>query len=399
MKTHILALNAGSSSIKFTVFDFHNSLQEIMKGEINRIGLNQSHFRWETKSQSKKISYPVTAQNHTEAANILLDFLIEQKMQDTFLAVGHRVVHGGSQYYQPTRVSAELLTDLRKLSPIDSEHMPQEILIIESIQRRFSDLPQLVCFDTAFHHNLPRIVQLLPIPRKYEAVGVRKFGFHGLSYEYLLAELAHLNGEVAANARIIFAHLGSGASLAAVHEKKPMDTSMSFTPTSGVLMGTRSGDLDPGISSYLARTQNLDAKAFNEMVNFHSGLMGISETSSDMQDLLKIESQDVRAKEAISLFCYEIKKRIGAFAAALGGLDTLVFTGGIGENAPAVRARISDDLNFLGIELDITKNEKNERVISKPQSRVEVMVVHTNEELMIARHVCKYLSLSEKKEI
>jgi acetate kinase len=280
---------------------------------------------------------------------------------------------------------------LRRLSPFDPEHLPEEILLTEAFHRRFPELPQVACFDTAFHHDLPRVAQLLPIPRRYEAQGVRRYGFHGLSYAFLMGELARLAGTKAAQGRVILAHLGNGASLAAVHRGKSMDTSMSFTPTAGVPMSTRSGDLDPGLVWYLARTEHLDAKGFNEMVNLKSGLLGVSETSSDMRDLLKHETQDVRAAEAVALFCYEVKKWIGAFAAALGGLDTLVFAGGIGENAPVVRTRICEGLGFLGIQLEERQNATNEGVISAATSRVSVRVIHTDEEVMIARSVCREL--------
>ena len=263
----------------------------------------------------------------------------------------------------------------------------------EAFHRRFPDLPQVACFDTAFHHDLPRVARLLPIPRRYETQGVRRYGFHGLSYAFLMREMARLSGTEAAQGRVILAHLGNGASLAAVRDGKPVDTSMSFTPTAGLPMSTRSGDLDPGLLWYLVRTEGFDAKQFNEMVNFQSGLLGVSETSSDMRDLLARETQDVRAAEAVALFCYQVKKWIGAFVAALGGLDTLVFAGGIGENAPTVRARICDGMGFLGIELEEKRNAANEGVISAAASRVAVRVIRTDEEQMIARSVCRTLGL------
>jgi acetate kinase len=289
-----------------------------------------------------------------------------------------------------------MVAELHQLSPFDPEHLPEEILLTEAFQRRFPDLPQVACFDTAFHHDLPRVAQLLPIPRRYEAQGVRRYGFHGLSYEFLIGELARLAGTEAAQGRIILAHLGNGASLAAVRDGKSIDTSMSFTPIAGVPMSTRSGDLDPGLVWYLARTDKMSVKQFNEMVNFQSGLLGVSETSSDMRDLLDHETRDVRAAEAVAMFCYQVKKWIGAFAAALNGLDTLVFAGGIGENAPTVRARICEGLGFLGIELEDKRNATNEGVISTVASRVMVRVIHTDEELIIARSVCRVLKLNEE---
>jgi len=287
---------------------------------------------------------------------------------------------------------------LRQLSAFDPEHLPEEILLTEAFHRRFPDLPQVACFDTAFHHELPRVAQLLPLPRRFEAKGVRRYGFHGLSYAFLMGELKRLAGSEAAHGRVILAHLGNGASLAAVCGGKSMDTSMSFTPTAGVPMSTRSGDLDPGLVWYLARTEGLDEKRFNEMVNFQSGLLGVSETSSDMRDLLDRETKDVRAAEAVALFCYQVKKWIGAFTAALGGLDTLVFAGGIGENAPMVRARACDGLGFLGVELEEKRNAANEGVISAETSRVTVRVIRTDEELMIAKMVCQVLGLGPKEE-
>jgi acetate kinase len=308
-------------------------------------------------------------------------------------AVGHRVVHGGPNYSQPQRITAEMVEELHQLSAFDPEHLPEEILLTGAFHRRFPDLPQVACFDTAFHHDLPRVARMLAIPRRYEAQGVRRYGFHGLSYEFLMRELARLAGAEAAKGRVILAHLGSGASLAAVRDGQSVDTSMSFTPTAGLPMSTRSGDLDPGLVWYLARTEGLDAKGFNEMASFQSGLLGVSETSSDMRDLLGRETLDVRAAEAGALFCYQVKKWLGAFAAALGGLDTLVFAGGIGENAPAVRARICDGLGFLGIELEEKRNAAGEGVISAAASRVVVRVIRTDEELMIAKTVCRVLSL------
>jgi acetate kinase len=276
--------------------------------------------------------------------------------------------------------------------------MPEEILLTEAFHRRFPDLPQVACFDTAFHHDMPRVAQLLPIPRRYQAQGVRRYGFHGLSYAFLIEELARVGDQAATTGRVILAHLGNGASLAAVRDGKSVDTSMCFTPTAGVPMSTRSGDLDPGLVWYLARTENMSAKQFNEMANFHSGLLGVSETSSDMRDLLDRETQDVRAAEAVALFCYQVKKWIGAYAAALGGLDTLVFAGGIGENAPPVRARICEGLGFLGIELEEKRNVANEGLISAAASPVAVRVIRTDEERMIAKTVCQVLGLGCKNK-
>ncbi len=397
-KPRILTINGGSSSIKFALFEVGDTLLRLLEGDIERIGLPDASFRVKSRNQSDNFSQSVMAPDHTVAVGLLMDWIEARSGHDALTAVGHRVVHGGPTYSKPQRITAKMIDELHRLSPFDPEHLPEEILLTEAFQRRFPDLPQVACFDTAFHHELPRVAQLLPIPRRYEAQGVRRYGFHGLSYAYLMGELARQAGAEAAQARVILAHLGNGASLAAVRDGKPVDTSMSFTPTAGVPMSTRSGDLDPGLLWYLARTEKMSAKQFNEMVNFQSGLLGVSETSADMRDLLDREAQDVRAAEAVALFCYQIKKWIGAFAAALGGLDTLVFSGGIGENAPAVRSRICDGLAFLGIELDEKSNAANAGVISATTGRITVRVIRTDEEWMIAKTVCRVLDLTIAKE-
>jgi acetate kinase len=406
----VLTINGGSSSIKFALFEVgdatrrdslrRDSLRRILEGAIERIGLPEATLRVKGADAADDLSRSVTAPDHAAAVGLLIDWIEERGGRGGALtAVGHRVVHGGPKYYKPQRITAEMVTELKSLSPFDPDHMPEEIQLTEAFHRRFPDLPQVACFDTAFHHDLPRVAQMLPSPRRYEAQGVRRYGFHGLSYQFLMEELARLTGPEVARDRIVLAHLGNGASLAAVHDGKSVDTSMSFTPTAGVPMSTRTGDLDPGLVWYLARTEKMSAKDFNDMVNFQSGLLGISEISSDMRDLLKHETQDVRAAEAVALFCYQVKKWIGAFAAALGGIETLVFAGGIGENAPAVRARICDGLGFLGIELEEKHNAANEGVISAASSRVVVRVIRTNEEQMIAKTVCQVLGLAAKGRI
>jgi len=395
---HILTVNGGSSSIKFALFEAGDPLRRILGGEIERIGLLEATWWVKGLNQADNFSRPIEALGHAAAVGVLMDWIEKRGGRDALTAVGHRVVHGGPKYTQPERITSKIIEELHQLSAFDPDHLPEEILLTEAFHRRFPDLPQVACFDTAFHHDLPRVAQLLPIPRRYEAQGVRRYGFHGLSYAYLMKELARLAGTEAAQGRVILAHLGNGASLAAVHRGKSVDTSMSFTPTAGVPMSTRTGDLDPGLAWYLACTEHLDAQGFNGMVNSQSGLLGVSETSSDMRDLLEREAHDVRAAEAIALFCYQVKKWIGAFAAALAGLDSLVFAAGIGENAPTIRARICDGLGFLGIELDEKRNAANEGLISAATSRVPVRVIRTDEEYMIAETVCRILGLDGKKE-
>jgi acetate kinase len=392
----ILTINGGSSSIKFALFETGESLQQILAGTIERIGLPDASLRVKGLNPADNFSRLVTATDHTVAVGMLMDWIEERSGRDVLTAVGHRVVHGGPKYYEPQLITAEMVEELHRLSPLDPEHLPQEILLTEAFHRRFPELPQVACFDTAFHHDLPRVAQLLPIPRRYEAQGVRRYGFHGLSYEFLMGELARLGDPAATKGRVILAHLGNGTSLAAVRDSKSIDTSMGFTPTAGVPMSTRSGDLDPGLVWFLARTENMSAKQFNTMVNSQSGLLGISETSSDMRDLLEREKQDVRAAEAVALYCYQIKKLIGAYAAALGGMDTLVFAGGIGENAPVIRARICEGLEFLGIEIEEKQNATNEGITSAAGSRVAVRIIRTDEALMIARMVCRVLGHSKK---
>jgi acetate kinase len=392
----ILTVNGGSSSIKFALFEACEPLRRIFEGAVERIGLPGSALRVKGASPADNVSLHVSVLDYKAAVGALIGWIVERVGRDGLAAVGHRIVHGGPEYFKPVRITAEVIAELRRISPFDPEHMPEEILLIESFHRRFSDLPQIACFDTEFHHDLPRVARLLPIPRRYEAQGVRRYGFHGLSYAFLMEELARLDGVETARGRIILAHLGNGASLAAVRSGKSLDTSMSFTPAAGIPMGTRSGDLDPGLIGYLARTEQMSAERFETMVNFESGLLGISETSRDMCDLLSSEARDVRAAEAIALFCYQVKKWIGAFAAVLGGPDMLVFAGGIGENAPTVRSRICDGLKFLGIELDQTRNAQNAPLISTDAGRVKVRVIHTDEELMIARSVVHALAIQKE---
>jgi acetate kinase len=302
------------------------------------------------------------------------------------------------KHIEPERITQELLNKLHRISPYDTDHLPAEIELIEALQQRYPNLPQVACFDTAFHSTMPRVARILSIPRRFDSIGIQRYGFHGLSYAYLMEELARVAGVKAAQGRVILAHLGNGVSLTAVHGGKSIDTSMGFTPTSGLPMSTRPGDLDPGVAWYLMQAENLTPKEFNNLINHESGLLGISETSSDMRDLLNRETQDVRAAEAVKLFCYQVKKWIGAFAAVLGGVETLVFSGGIGENAPEVRARICDGLGFLGIELEEKQNSANDGVISTAASRVAVRVIRTDEELMIAKTVCRVLDLGMASE-
>ena len=388
----ILTINGGSSSIKFALYQTGEPPERKLYGKVDRIGLPGTNLTFSDPTGNQQDSRSFAAADHKSAANFLIDWLQEQDDFASVRAVGHRVVHG-MRHTAPELVTQELLDELHRLRPYAPEHLPREIELIEAFRQRHPKLPQVACFDTAFHGTMPRVAKLLPIPRRFDAKGVQRYGFHGMSYAYLMEELARLGDPAATKGRVILAHLGNGASLAAVRDGKSIDTSMGFTPTAGLVMSTRSGDLDPGLAPYLARTEQVTTEQFYELVNHESGLLGVSETSSDMRDLLDRETQDVRAAEAVALFCYQIKKWIGAFAGALGGLDTLVFAGGIGEHATTVRARICDGLDFLGIELEEKRNAANEGVISAATSRVAVRVIRTDEERMIAETVCSVLGL------
>ena len=393
----VLTINGGSSSIRFALYDEGESLRRMLDGKVDRVGLTGTNLTFKDSTGQSHDNCTIDLADHRSAVDSLMDWLESQLVFASVEAVGHRVVHGMT-HSEPERITPQLLDELRDVTPYDPDHLPLEIELIEAFRQRHPTLPQVACFDTAFHRTMPRVASLLPIPRRYEAAGVRRYGFHGLSYEFLMEELARLGDPAAAKGRVILAHLGNGASVAAVRDGKSIDTSMGFTPTAGLVMSSRSGDLDPGLVSYLARTEQMSAPQFQEMVNHASGLLGVSEISSDMRDLLARESEDVRAAEAVALFCYQAKKWIGSFAAALGGVDTLVFAGGIGENAPVIRERICDGLGFLGVELARTRNAKNASLISSDAGRVKVRVIRTDEELMIARSVTRVLNLGLIRE-
>lgn len=371
----ILTINGGSSSIKFAVFDGE---RRVLGGNIERIGLPGTVL---TSSAGRA---EIGATSHRDAAGQLIEWLAKKIELNSIAGVGHRVVHGGTAFTEHQKISDAMIAELRKIQALDLAHLPAEIALIEIFRERFPNVAHVACFDTAFHREMPRVAKLLPIPRRYDATGVRRFGFHGISYAYLLRELTRIApGE--AKGRVIFAHLGSGASMAAVRGGQAIDTSMGFTPTAGIMMGTRPGDLDPGVLVHVMRSENASADELDNLISKRCGLLGVSETSFDMRDLLARRAGDVRAAEAVELFCYSAKKYIGAFAAALGGLDALVFSGGIGEHSVEVRAEICAGLEFLGIEIDIEKNAKSDGVISR--GRLPVRVIKTDEELMMSEIV------------
>jgi acetate kinase len=355
----VLAINAGSASLKSALFTF------------------ESHPRLITRD--------VTTTRDGSGVRDLVRRLSMQRRDAPLVAIGHRIVHGGPDYDTPRRITADVLAELKHLIPFAPNHLPAAIALIETVTAADPDLPQVACFDTAFHHQLPEVARRLPIPHQYDQRGVRRYGFHGLSYAYLLQELQRRAGADAAHGNVVIAHLGNGSSLAAIRGGRSIDTSMCFTPLGGVVMSTRSGDLDPGVIAFIARAEGLDADGVEQLFSHRSGLLAISAATGDMRELLERERTDPPSRLAVDIYSYQIKKWIGAFAAALGGLDTIVFSGGIGEHAPEVRRRICDGLEFLGVRLNHERNAANREVISAADSRVTVRMIPTDEELMIAQ--------------
>jgi acetate kinase len=354
-----LVVNAGSSSVRFAVFAVDGNEPKRMLG--GRIELRECG-----------------------SVGGLVDWIAEQTREHTIAALGHRLVHGGPKLLAPCRVTPAVVAELRSLVLLDPAHLPLELDLLDTFTERWPELPQFASFDTAFHRSLPRAAQLLPLPRRLFDQGIRRYGFHGLSYAYVLEELCRRSGSATPPERVILAHLGNGASLAAVKDGVCIDTTMAMTPTSGVPMGTRSGDIDAGLVAVLLRTEHLDADGFERLVTRESGLFGISETSSDIRELLEMRPTDERAADAVAVFCHHVKKVIGGFVAVLGGVDVLAFSGGIGENAPVIRSEICAGLDVFGIALDRDANARNGAVISSVQSRVGVHVVRTDEEATIA---------------
>ena len=390
---HVLTINSGSSSVRFALFNALESLPQILIGKFERIGLSDARLSFTDRLAKQKDERMIDARNHVACVPLLVELLEKKTGVSALSAIGHRVVHGGPRYRDPLPVDRAMLEELRRISSFAPNHLPDTIALMEVFAAKFPQVPQIACFDTAFHSTLPRVAKLLPIPRRYEAKGVQRYGFHGLSCSFLVQELEKIAGPKVSSGRVILAHLGNGASMTAVRDGKSMDTSMGFTPAAGLVMSTRSGDLDPGLVAFLGRSEQMTETQFDRMIHDESGLLGVSEISSDMRDLLAREAADVRAAEAIALFCYQAKKWLGAFAAALGGLDTLVFAGGIGENTPSIRARICEGLGFLGIKLNEARNAENAAVISAESGRVTVRIIRTDEELMIARSTCRLLGL------
>ena len=376
----VLCLNGGSSSIKFSLYDLGAAEKRLANGAVERIGLDGGRAWVEVAGESVERETTASFPDHLTAVRAAFEALAKRDLPAP-AAVGHRLVHGGPDHWLPERVDDRLLETLRKLVPFAPLHLPAEIAQIEAVAQRFPGLPQVVCFDTAFHHAMPELAARLPLPRSLWEAGIRRYGFHGLSYEYIVAQAG-----AAALGRAVIAHLGNGASMAAVRDGEPVDTTMGLTPTGGFMMGTRSGDLDPGVLLHLLTHRGLDATALDHLVNSEAGLLGVSGRSPDMKTLLDERARDPHAAQAVEMFCYQVRKHIGALAAALGGLDTLVFTGGIGERAAPVRRAACRGLEHLGVRLDERQNDAGAGVISAPGASCTVRVMRTDEDLMIARH-------------
>jgi acetate kinase len=374
----VLVVNTGSSSAKLALYALGPGERRLISGTATRLGLPGAML--EVAREDDTAPPDRTASGTYEDALTRFLRILQREVGDEFDAVGHRIVHGGAGYTAPVEITSEVLDDLRALEPLAPDHMPQALSAMELLGRLRPSARQVACFDTAFHRSLPRVARLVALPRE---LGFERFGFHGLSYEYILAELRRLDPE-AAEGRVLVAHLGNGASMAAIRGGVCQETTMGFTPAGGLIMGMRSGDLDPGTLVQAARVRGLDVDGLDELVNKRAGMLGVSGLSSDMKDLL--ESDEPAAQDAVELFCYQARKFVGALATVLGGLDTLVFTGGIGEHAAPVRRRICDGLGHLGVDLDVEANDAAAPVISPATSAVAVRVIATDEDLMIARH-------------
>jgi acetate kinase len=392
---HILTINSGSSSIKVALYRIGHEETRLLSSSLEGIGGANSRFQVHDQDGKHLFDRQVSLPDHRSALQSLFTWLEEVHPYKSLDAVGHRLVHGGAEFTRPHWVSPDLLARLETLVPLAPDHLPHEIKAIQAVNQDFPNVWQVACFDTAFHRSLPRKARMFALPRKLEQEGVQRYGFHGLSCEYILQELEKEAGTRAARGRVIIAHLGGGASMTAVYEGQSIDTTMGLTPLGGLVMGTRCGDLDPGVLLYLMRVHKQPVDALDHLLNRESGLLGVSGISSDMQELLNKEAQEPSAATAIDLFCYQARKYLGALAAALGGLDTLIFTGGIGENATAVRQRICQDMEFLGIYLNLARNQTNAPIISSEDSPVTVRVMKTDEERMIARHTFELLNRQE----
>jgi acetate kinase len=385
MREPILVINAGSSSIKFSVFETaaDRALLAGAHGQVEGIG-ESPHFEVADARGDKLADYPVAAEGHDGAVAAIHEWFAGHVGGEAgFAGIGHRVVHGGLSYSEPVLIDDRVMSDLAALVPLAPLHQPHNIAAIRAVAAVAPKVPQVACFDTAFHRSQPPIAQEYALPRAFTAKGVRRYGFHGLSYEYIVSALPDVASDCA-NAKLVVAHLGNGASMCAIDQGRSVASTMGFTAVDGLPMGTRTGVLDPGVILYLLQHEGMDAHGIEQLIYQRSGLLGVSGISSDMRTLLA--SPALSAKEAVDLFVYRIGRELGSLVAALGGLDGLIFTGGIGEHAAAIRARVCQDGRWLGMILDEGANAKGSLRISSPESSVSVWVIPTDENLMIARH-------------
>jgi acetate kinase len=389
-RLRILTINTGSSSLKAALYDMDRTERMTLACQVERIGQSGSQMRIVDGDGVTLLDRTADLDTHATAARAFLEWL-HHGSEVAPTAVGHRIVHGGRAHRAPHVLTRGVVADLQQWVPIDPDHLPQALAVIQVTTETYPAIPQVACFDTAFHRSMPRVAQMYPLPPRFADAGVIRYGFHGLSCEFILQALQAIDA-TAAQGRIIIAHLGNGASLTALREGVSVDTTMGFTPTGGIMMGTRSGDLDPGVLLHLLEAQGMQGTALNRLVNHEAGLLGVSGLSGDMRDLLGKESSDPRAADAVTLFCYLARKSVGALVAALGGVDTLIFTAGIGEHSAAIRERICEGLEFLGLELDVERNARHAPIVSRDGSRVVVRVMKTDEDLMIARHARHLLS-------
>jgi len=392
---HILTINMGSSSLKFSLHEMGNAESLHAEGLVDGIGQPAGKVTIHNGSGDSILDRQQAFPDARTALTTLLSWLMEKRELERIDGIGHRVVHGGPRHSAPARIDAGLVAELRTLIPLAPLHEPPEIEAIEAWLKLVPGVPQVACFDTAFHRTIPEVARTYALPRKYREAGLQRFGFHGLSYEYILEELAALAGPAAAKGRVIIAHLGNGASMAAVSGGKCLDTTMGFTPTGGLVMGTRPGDLDPGILTWLLNQQGVSPTDLAKIMQHESGLFALSGGISDMRTLLKPDASP-EAKHAVAVFCHIARKHIGALSASLGGLDTLIFTAGIGEHAAEIRREICKNLGYLGVQFDEGRNSRNAAVISPDAGLVCVRVMKTNEERMIARHTARLLQSSPK---
>jgi acetate kinase len=394
----ILTINAGSSSIKFALFPCNGNTTELaqqatLSGQVDGIGAQTRFTARNSSGQSiADLELPDAAdkKSHQAALQFLLDWLADHDGGARIVAVGHRVVHGGERFAEPLLLDAPQIDALAAFIPLAPLHQPHNLGAIRSIAHLRPELPQVACFDTAFHRSQPPLAQLFALPRAITAQGIRRYGFHGLSYEFIARTLPEHLGD-GADGRVIVAHLGNGASMCAMHHRRSIATTMGFTAVEGLVMGTRCGSIDPGVLLYLMEFAGYDAQALTRLLYKESGLLGVSGLSADMRVLLGADSPE--AQEAVALFCYRVVREIGSLAAALGGLDALVFTGGIGEHAAPVREKICSAAAWLGLQLDPTANADHSIRISTAASRVAILVMPTNEEWIIARHTAEILRL------